>query len=62
MHFGHGKCAVWFNNTHVGVAFLHNEIYLFSLREKVYFVCNVNGHVSASDKEQKKRKRTRDPS
>jgi hypothetical protein len=23
-YFGHGKCAIWFNNTHVGVAFVHN--------------------------------------
>ena len=61
-YFGHGKCAIWCNNTHVGVAFLHNELYLLSLREKVYSVCNVNEHVSASDKEQKKRKRTHDSS
>ena len=61
-YFGHGKCAIQCNNTHVGVAFLHNELYLSSLREKVYSVCNVNEHVSASDKEQKKRKRTHDSS
>ena len=61
-HFGHGKCVIWFNNTHVCVAFLHNELYLLSLREKVHSVCNVNEHVSVSDKEQKKRNRTRDSS
>ena len=49
-YFGHGKCAIWFNNAYVGVAFLHNELYLLSLREKVYSVCNVNEHVSTSDK------------
>jgi hypothetical protein len=51
---------MWFNNAYVGVAFLHNELYLLSLREKVYSMCKVNGHVSALDKEQKKRKRTHD--
>jgi hypothetical protein len=61
-YFGHGKCAIWFNNAYVGVAFLHNELYLLSLREKVYSMCKVNTHVSASDKEQKKRKRTHDSS
>ena len=61
-YFGHGKCAIWFNNSHVGVAFLHNELYLLSLREKVHFLCNVNEHVSASNKEQKKTKRTHDSS
>jgi len=29
-YFGHGKCAIWFNNACVGVAFLHNELYLLS--------------------------------
>jgi hypothetical protein len=33
-YFGHSKCAIWFNNAYVGVAFLHNELYLLSLREK----------------------------
>src|SRR3989337_3696769 len=35
-HFGHGKCAIWFNNAYVGDALLHNEIYLLSLRENIY--------------------------
>jgi hypothetical protein len=61
-YFGHGKCAIWFNNAYVGVALLHNELYLLSLREKVYSLCQVNEHVSASDKEQKKRKKTHDSS
>jgi hypothetical protein len=26
-YFGHGKCAIWFYNAYVGVAFLHNELY-----------------------------------
>jgi hypothetical protein len=59
-YFGNGKCAIWFNNAYVGVALLHNELYLLSLREKVYSMCQVNEHVSALDKEQKKRKRTHD--
>jgi hypothetical protein len=25
-YFGHGKCAIWFNNAYVGVASLHNEL------------------------------------
>jgi hypothetical protein len=33
-YFGHGKCAIWFDNAYVGVALLHNELYLLSLREK----------------------------
>jgi hypothetical protein len=57
-YFGHGKCAIWCNNTYVGVALLHNELYVLSFREKVLFVCIVNEKVSASEKEQKKRKRT----
>ena len=46
------------NNAYVGVAILHDELYLLSLREKVLSVCKVNKQVSASKKEQKKRKRT----
>ena len=61
-YFGHGKCAIWYNNAYVGNALLHDELYLLSLREKVHSVCNVNEHVSASNKEQKKRKRTFDSS
>ena len=61
-YFGHGKCAIWLNNAYVGDALLHDELYLLSLREKVYSVCNVKEHVSASNKEQKKRKRTFDSS
>ena len=34
---GHGKCAIWFNNAYVGDAFLHDELYLLSLREKSLF-------------------------
>ena len=53
-YFGHGKCAIWFNNAYVGDALLHDELYLLSLREKVYSVCNVNERISASNKEQRK--------
>jgi hypothetical protein len=35
---------------------IHNELYLLSLREKVYSVCQENEHVSASDKEKKEKK------
>jgi hypothetical protein len=55
-YFGNGKCAIWFNNAYVGVALLHSKLYLLSLREKVYYVCQVNKHVFASDKEQKKKR------
>jgi hypothetical protein len=61
-YFGHGKCAIGFNNAYVGVALLHNELYLLSLCEKLYSLCQVNEHVSALDKDQKKRKRTHDSS
>jgi hypothetical protein len=61
-YFEHGKCAIWFNNAYVGLAFLHNKLYLLSLSEKVYSVCKVNEHVSALDKEQNKRKGTHDSS
>ena len=44
----------------MGVAFLHNELYILSLHEKLFSVCNVNEHISASNKEQKKRKRAHD--
>jgi hypothetical protein len=54
-YFGEGKCAIWFNNAYVGVSLLHNKIYLLSLHEKVYSRCQVDEHVSASDKEQKKK-------
>jgi hypothetical protein len=59
-YFAHDKCAIWFKDACVGVALLHNELYLLSLREKVHFVCNVNEQTSLSNKEQKKRKRTHD--
>ena len=61
-YFGHGKCAIWFQNDCVGIALLHDELYLLSLREKVHSVCNVNEQISLSNKEQKKRKRTHDSS
>ncbi|XP_048543064.1 ribosomal RNA small subunit methyltransferase G isoform X1 [Triticum urartu] len=60
-YFGHGNCVMWFNNAYVGDALLHDELYLLSLRGKVHSVCNGNEHV-ASNKEQKKRKRTHDSS
>jgi hypothetical protein len=61
-YFSHDKCAIWFKDACVGVALLHNELYLLSLREKVHSVCNMNEQTSLSNKEQKKRKRTHDSS
>ena len=61
-YFGHGKCAIWFKEACVGVALLHDELYLLSLREKVNSVCNASEQISLSNKEQKKRKRTHDSS
>jgi hypothetical protein len=55
-------CAICFKDACVGVALLHNELYLLSLREKVHSVCNVYEQTSLSNKEQKKRKRTHDSS
>jgi hypothetical protein len=64
-HFGHDQCAIWCNNAYVGTAYLHDELYLLSLCEKVNSVCDVNVHVtndSESENVQKKRKRTHDTS
>jgi hypothetical protein len=33
-YFAHGKCVIWFKHACVGIALLHDEIYLLSLREK----------------------------
>ena len=57
-HFENGKCELWFDNNCVGDAFLHNELYLLSMRDKVHYVCDVNVNESLSKKETKKRKRT----
>jgi hypothetical protein len=61
-YFAHGKCAIWFKDACVGIALLHDELYLLSLHEKVHSVYNVNEQISLSNKEQKKRKRTHDSS
>jgi hypothetical protein len=55
-YFAHGKYAIWFKDASVGIALLHDELYLLSLCEKVHSVCNVNGKISLSNKEHKKRK------
>jgi hypothetical protein len=34
-HFGHDKCAIWCNNACVGIAYLHDELYLLSLHENL---------------------------
>ena len=47
-HFENGKCELWFDNNCVGDAFLHNELYLLSMRDKVHSVYDAN----------RKRKRT----
>ena len=41
-HFGNGKCEIYLNNNCVGVAFLHYELYLLSLSDKVYSICDKN--------------------
>jgi hypothetical protein len=61
-YFAHDKCAIWFKDACVGIALLHDELYLLSLREKVHSMCNVNEQIFLSNKEQKKRKRTHDSS
>jgi hypothetical protein len=33
-YFAHGKCAIWFKDAYVGIALLHDELYLLSLRKK----------------------------
>jgi hypothetical protein len=45
-YFGHGKCAIWFKDACVGIALLHDELYLLSLHEKVHSMCNVNEQIS----------------
>jgi hypothetical protein len=45
-YFAHDKCAIWFKDACVGIALLHDETYLLSLREKVHSVCNVNEQIS----------------
>jgi hypothetical protein len=34
-YFGHDKCAIWCNNACVGIAYLHDELYLLSLHENL---------------------------
>jgi hypothetical protein len=41
-YFAHGKCVIWFEDACVGIALLHDELYLLSLHEKVHSVCNMN--------------------
>src|SRR3954463_7154222 len=50
-YFGHSKCAIWLKDTCVGVATLHDKLYLLSLHEKVFSVCDVNEKVPLSNKE-----------
>jgi hypothetical protein len=61
-YFAHGKCAIWFKDACVGVALLHDELYLLSLCEKVHSMCNMNEQISLLNKEQKNRKQTHDSS
>src|SRR3954470_13943595 len=61
-YFGNGKCAIWLKDICLGVATLYDKLYLLSLHEKVFSVCDVNEKVPLSNKEQKKRKRTLDSS
>ena len=45
-HFENDKCELWYDNNCVGDAFLHNELYLLSMRDKVNSVYDVNVNVS----------------
>jgi hypothetical protein len=45
-YFAYGKCAIWFKDACVGIALLHNELYLLFLHEKVHSVCNMNKQTS----------------
>ena len=53
-------CELWFDNNCVGDAFLHNELYLLSMRDKIHSVhdANVNVIASLSVNANRKRKRT----
>ena len=53
-HFENGKCELWYDNNCVGDAFLHNELYLLSMHDKVLSVCDVNVNESLSKKKQRK--------
>jgi hypothetical protein len=55
-YFAHGKCAIWFKDACVGIALLHDELYLLSLREKVHSMCNVNEEFPCSKKNKRKEK------
>ena len=59
-HFENGKCELWFDNNCVGDAFLHNELYLLSMRDKIHsmYDANVNVIASLSVNANRKRKRT----
>ena len=41
-HFENDKCELWYDNNCVGDAFLHNELYLLSMRDKVHSVYDAN--------------------
>ena len=59
-HFENDKCELWYDNNCVGDAFLHNELYLLSMHDKVHSVydANVNVIASLSVNANRKRKRT----
>ena len=61
-HFANEKCELWLDNNCIGDAFLYNDLYLLSMRDKVHSVCDVDVNESLSEKEAKKRKRTQDTS
>ena len=50
-HFANGKCELWFDNNYIGDAFLYNDLYLLSMRDKVHSVCDVNVNESLLEKE-----------
>jgi hypothetical protein len=59
-HFGHGQCAILCNNAYIGTAYLHDELYLLSLREKVNSVCDVNVHVANDSESENVQKKERE--
>jgi len=53
-HFANDKCELWFDNNCIGDAFLYNDLYLLSMRDKVHYVRDVNVNESLSQKKQRK--------
>jgi hypothetical protein len=61
-HFRNGKCEIYCNNEHIGIAFQRQDLYLLSLRENVNSVCDAIDNVVSSVNVNRKRKRTHNAS